>query len=148
MVKFNLDQLKGKENLEILDALNSLEVKDGKETATFSSVYGELKGDADGIMKDKVFLKLMDILEIDEQYNNKGDLYLVYSHKYYGVKTTPKYGKLYYNLSALKEVPFYTLNLNLYSKITFEKLNPIQAKYLADYSASRGLKYKHEFLKD
>lgn len=148
MVNFNLDKLKDEDNLGILDQFNRLTVMDGKETTTFSNLYGELKGDADGIAKDKVFLRLMDILEIDEQYNNKGDLYLVYSYKYYGIKTTAKYGKLYYDFSTVKEVPFYTLNLNLYSEITFEKLNPIQAKYLADYSRSRGLSYKHEFLKD
>ena len=148
MMTFDLNKLKNKDNLEILDILNTLEVKDDDELKPFDSVYGELKGDADGILKDKTLLKLMDILEIEELYNNKGNLFLVQSHKYYATKTITKFGKLYYDLSTLNEVPFYTLNLNLYSEMTFGKLNPIQAKYLADYAASRGLQYKHGFLKD
>ena len=148
MVTFDLDTLNEKDNLEILNILNALEVKDNDELKPFASLHGELKGDQDAILKDKTLLKLMDILEIEELYNNKGNLFLVQSNRYYATKTITKFGKLYYDLSTLNEVPFYSLNLNLYSEITFKKLNPIQAKYLADYAASRGLQYKHAFLKD
>lgn len=148
MAIFDLNKLKNKDNLEIIEIFNTLEVKDNDELKPFASLHGELKGDADAILKDKTFLKLMDILGIEELYNNKGHLFLVESNKYYATKTITKFGKLYYDLSTLNEVPFYSLNLNLYSEITFNKLNPIQAKYLADYAASRALPYKHAFLKD